>query len=73
MKTTVSSQAIHYIDAYSVYITDHLAESRDFYTRWLDFKVMFEATWFVYMQSQGDRPVTFALIDVNHPSTPPAY
>jgi catechol 2,3-dioxygenase-like lactoylglutathione lyase family enzyme len=73
MKTTVNSQPITYTDAYSVYITDHLSESRDFYTRWLDFKVVFEATWFVYMQSQGERPVTFALIDVNHPSTPPAY
>lgn len=73
MKTTVNSQPIQYTDAYSVYITDNLSASRDFYTRWLDFNVVFEATWFVYMQSQGERPVTFALIDVNHPSTPPAY
>ena len=73
METTVISQPIHYTDAYAVYITDHLTESRDFYTKWLDFKIVFEATWFVYMQSRGGRPVTFALIDVNHPSTPPAY
>lgn len=25
------------------------------------------------MQSHGDKPVSFALIDVSHPSTPPAY
>ena len=73
MEKNVSSQPIQYTDAYSVYITEKLADSRDFYTRWLDFNVLFEASWFVYMQSQGERPVTFALIDVNHPSTPPSY
>ena len=73
MKTTANSQSIQYADAYSVYITEHLKESRDFYVKWLDFKVVFEATWFVYMQSQGERPVSFALIDVSHPSTPPSY
>ncbi|MEJ1241706.1 VOC family protein [Chryseolinea sp. T2] len=73
MKTAANSQSIQYADAYSVYITEHLNESRDFYVRWLDFQVVFEATWFVYLQSQGERPVSFALIDVNHPSTPPSY
>ena len=74
METTiVNSQPIQYADAYSVYITEHLKESRDFYVRWLDFDVVFEASWFVYMQSKGERPVSFALIDVNHPSTPPSY
>lgn len=73
MKTTVNGQAIEYADAYSVYITNQLKTSRDFYVKWLDFQVIFEANWFVYMQSQGERPVSFALIDVSHPSTPPSY
>lgn len=73
MKTTANSQPVQYADAYSVYITEQLKESRDFYVQWLDFGVVFESTWFVYLQSQGDKPVSFALIDVNHPSTPPAY
>jgi catechol 2,3-dioxygenase-like lactoylglutathione lyase family enzyme len=62
-----------YQDAYSVYITKELKKSRDFYVKWLDFEYVFEASWFVYMQSKGDHKVTFALIDENHPSTPPSY
>jgi catechol 2,3-dioxygenase-like lactoylglutathione lyase family enzyme len=73
MSTTVNSQPVEYVDAYSVYITGELKVSRDFYTQWLDFNVVFEASWFVYLQSQGGKTVTFALIDVSHPSTPPAY
>lgn len=64
---------ITYLDAYSVYITRHLSKSRDFYTKYLDFEVVFEASWFVYMQSAGDHKVSFALIDETHPSTPPSY
>lgn len=73
MTNQVQSQPVEYLDAYSVYITGDLKGSREFYTRWLDFNVVFEASWFVYMQSHGDKPVSFALIDVSHPSTPPAY
>lgn len=64
---------MEYQDAYSVYITRILKVSRDFYVKWLNFEVVFEASWFVYMQSKDQRKVTFALIDVKHPSTPPSY
>ncbi len=43
-------------DAYAVVVTDRLAECRDFYARWLGFQVVFEASWFVYLSSAGDRP-----------------
>lgn len=64
---------IEYEDVYSIYITKKLAESRDFYVRWFDFEIVFEASWCVYMQSKGERKFTFALIDENHPSSPPTY
>jgi uncharacterized glyoxalase superfamily protein PhnB len=60
-------------DVYSVYITKELKASKEFYTTWLDFDVVFEASWFVYMQTKGERKLTLALIDEKHPSTPPAY
>lgn len=71
--SSLAQNPITYQDAYSVYITKQLKESRDFYVKWLDFEVVFEATWFVYMQSKGDHNVTFALIDEKHPSSPPSY
>ena len=68
-----SQIATQYEDAYSVYITKDLKKSKEFYQKWLDFEVVFEATWVVYLRSQGDHKVSFALIDEDHPSTPPSY
>ncbi|HKZ36886.1 MAG TPA: VOC family protein [Chryseolinea sp.] len=62
-----------YQDVYSVYITKDLKASKEFYMKWLDFEVGFEASWFVYLQSKGEHKITFALIDEKHPSTPPSY
>ena len=62
-----------YQDAYSVYITNNLKASKEFYAKWLDFQVGFEASWFIYLQSKGEHKITFALIDEKHPSTPPSY
>lgn len=76
MTATAQNQktvSVQYEDVYSVYITKDLKASRDFYVQWLDFEVVFEASWFVYMQSKGERKLSFALIDEKHPSTPPAY
>src|SRR5688572_9014458 len=68
-----SETAIRYEDGYSVYITRDLKTSKDFYVRWLDFEIVFESSWFVFMQSKGKHPVSFALIDEKHPSSPPSY
>ena len=58
-------------DAYPIIVTDRLAECREFYTRWLGFQVAFEASWFVYLQSAGDRPYGIAFMAGDHPSQPP--
>ena len=54
-------------DSYSVYITNNLKASKEFYARWLDFEVGFEASWFICLQSRGEHKITFALIDEKHP------
>jgi catechol 2,3-dioxygenase-like lactoylglutathione lyase family enzyme len=58
-------------DAYPIIVTDKLAECRDFYTRWLGFQPAFEASWFVYLASAGDRPHGIAFMAADHPSQPP--
>jgi len=58
-------------DAYPIVVTDKLAECRDFYTRWLGFQPAFEAAWFVYLASAGDRPHGIAFMAADHPSQPP--
>ena len=58
-------------DAYAIIVTDKLAECRDFYTRWLGFRVAFEASWFVYLASSGDHPHGVAFMAADHPSQPP--
>ena len=37
---------MHVKDLYSIIVTDKHAECRDFYVRWLDFDVVFDASWF---------------------------
>ena len=58
-------------DAYPIVVTDRLAECREFYTRQLGFQVGFEASWFVYLHSTGDRPRAIAFMAADHPSQPP--
>jgi catechol 2,3-dioxygenase-like lactoylglutathione lyase family enzyme len=61
------------LDLYTVYITSDLQGSKDFYVKYLDFEVVFEATWFVYLQSAGEHKLSLGFIDETHPSTPPSY
>ena len=56
------------VDSYPVVVTEQLREFRDFYTRWLSFEVLFEATWFVLVNS---GPVSVAFMHPEHPSSPP--
>ena len=64
--------ALHYVDSYPVFVTEKLAECRDFYREHLGFEAVFEATWFVMLSSGGERPVTLAFMHPEHPSAPPA-
>jgi catechol 2,3-dioxygenase-like lactoylglutathione lyase family enzyme len=56
------------VDSYPVIITQELQASRDFYTMWLDFEVVFEASWFVLIKSGS---TSLAFMHPNHPSSPP--
>lgn len=63
--------AMHVQSAYPIVVTDKLIECRDFYVRLFGFRVIFEATWFVYMTSDGDHPYGIAFMTPDHPSRPP--
>ena len=54
--------------SYPVVVTDRMTACRDFYVRWLGYRVVFEASWFVYLAS-GTHGVAFMSPD--HPSRPP--
>ena len=57
--------------SYPVVVTDKLIECRDFYTRWFGFRVVFEATWFVYLKPSDESPYGIAFMTPDHPSQPP--
>jgi catechol 2,3-dioxygenase-like lactoylglutathione lyase family enzyme len=57
--------------AYTVVVTEKLAECRDFYVRWFGFEVVFEASWFVYLQAPGGGGHGIAFMSPDHPSRPP--
>jgi len=58
---------MRFVDRYPIIVTPKLAECRDFWRR-LGFEVVFEASWFVYLQAEG---ATLAFMHPDHPSTPP--
>lgn len=58
-------------DLYAIFVTEKRVECRDFYVKWFGFDVVFEASWFSYLSTGGERSRTIAFMAPDHPSTPP--
>lgn len=58
---------MRFVDRYPIIVTEELAACRDFWSR-LGFEVVFEASWFVYLQADG---ASLAFMHPDHPSSPP--
>ena len=58
---------MRFVDRYPIIVTPELGACRDFWAR-LGFQVIFEASWFVYLQGDG---ATLAFMHPDHPSAPP--
>jgi len=59
-------------DLYSVIVTPHHRECRDFYVRWLAGEVVFDSSWFILIALPGDTPRHMAFMTPDHPSSPPS-
>ena len=55
--------------SYPIVVTSEVANCRDFYVKWFELDVVFEAGWIAVLGS-GDTPVV-AFMDPAHPTTPP--
>ena len=55
---------------YTVFITNKLDESVKFYESYFGFTKLFESTFFVLLQSQGNQQC-LAFMDEQHPTAPP--
>ncbi|MFD0364219.1 VOC family protein [Nocardia sp. GCM10030253] len=58
---------------YPVIGTDRLAETRDFYIKWLGFEITFEADWYISLRRPGTVNYELALLDYTHETVPAAY
>ena len=54
--------------SYPIVVTPHLVACRDFYRRWFDLEVVFEASWFVLLRGGAAE---LAFMHPDHPSSPP--
>ncbi|NIJ55160.1 VOC family protein [Dyadobacter arcticus] len=59
-------------DVYTVFVTHDVKECQEFYTRWFGFSTLFESSWFILMQSPGEKGSLLAFMNEEHPSFPPA-
>jgi catechol 2,3-dioxygenase-like lactoylglutathione lyase family enzyme len=57
---------------YPVVMTNRVAETADFYVRLFGFKAMFEAEWYVHLQSAENPALVLAILDAEHESIPEA-
>lgn len=59
-------------ETYSVFVTKQLTITKDFYVNVLQFSIFFESSWFILLQSEGERPYYIAFMDEEHPTSPPS-
>ncbi|WP_150525614.1 VOC family protein [Roseibium sediminis] len=57
---------------YPVLMTDRVAETVRFYRKNFRFDVVFEADWYVHLQSSEDENVNLAIMDGSHETIPAA-
>lgn len=57
---------------YPVLMTKKLAETARFYQQNFGFKAIFEADWYVHLQSKDDETVNLAILDQDHETIPQA-
>jgi catechol 2,3-dioxygenase-like lactoylglutathione lyase family enzyme len=57
---------------YPVLLTPDVSGSAAFYQRYFRFKPVFEADWYVHLQSREDAGVNLALLDASHETIPDA-
>ena len=55
---------------YPVLMTADVAETARFYRENFRFKAMFEADWYMHLQSEEDEKVNLAVLDRNHETIP---
>ena len=51
---------------YPIVVTEHLTACRDFYRRWFELQVVFEATWFVLLTAGESGPASLAFMHPGH-------
>lgn len=55
---------------YPVLMTDKVAETAAFYVKHFQFEIVFEADWYVHMQSKVSETVALAILDGSHETIP---
>ncbi len=55
---------------YPVIQTENVADTADFYTKHFRFTPMFEADWYIHLQSMDDPKVNLAILQHDHPTVP---
>ncbi len=58
-------------DFYPIIVTEKLGACRDFYRRWFELQVVFEASWFLLLGARENGRAGLAFMHPSHPSAPP--
>jgi catechol 2,3-dioxygenase-like lactoylglutathione lyase family enzyme len=69
---TKNREQMKYEDVYPVFVTKDLEQAKDFYTKWFDMQVVFEASFFLLLTTPGERTYSIGFLSEIHPSSPPS-
>ena len=69
--TIKNDERMNFEDVYPVFITKDIKSCKDFYVKWFDMKVLFEAEFFMLLTSSTEKYNIGFLSEV-HPSSPPS-
>lgn len=70
-KDPTSEFSLQLQEVYTVFVTKDVKKSKAFYSEWFGFTAVFESSWFILLQSPGEKGFLLAFMNEAHPSSPP--
>jgi len=59
------------LDTYPLITVKQLGDSRDFFVKYFDMSIVFEASWVAMLSRKEAGPIVLGLMTPDHPSKPP--
>ena len=70
--STKNAEQMIYQDMYPVFVTKDLKSCKEFYSKWFNMQVVFDASFFLLLTTPGENSKSIGFLSEVHPSSPPS-